>query len=206
MRRLASVHGRLTVSQHAPSGMFARLLLGYVLALALAVIVPDASRPPVPEGTPIPVVLVLRWILCTVFVWSIEPVLRASAASATLARAFALGRQHPRTAVALAALAGTLLSAYPVVLLGQSLVSPFIAGTPLLYNQPPFAPGYGALESIEDSAAPMLGRSSGRTCRIRACSARHLPAESGRCGTATTPQGGRCGERDSRFPSIRFTG
>ena len=57
-------------------------------------------------------------------------------------------RARPARAVLVAAAASVVLSAYPVIFLGQSLVSPNF-GTALLYEKYPTVPGY---ESVEESS------------------------------------------------------
>ena len=57
------------------------------------------------------------------------------------ARTGAWCRRRPLATLWLAALAGVLLSAYPVIFLGKSFVGPAITGTPLLYDRLPTLPG-----------------------------------------------------------------
>lgn len=49
---------------------------------------------------------------------------------------------RPAQTVCVVAFAATLLSCYPVVFFGKSLVSPNILGSAMLYPRPPFLPGY----------------------------------------------------------------
>jgi hypothetical protein len=58
-----------------------------------------------------------------------------------LARAGAACESHPRKAVAVVAVAATVLSSYPILFLGRSLFSPNIGGVPMLYGDAPFTPG-----------------------------------------------------------------
>src|SRR5438094_10585776 len=57
---------------------------------------------------------------------------------ATISR---LGDRYTRSAVAAAAIVGTVIAMYPVIFLGKSLVSPNNGAAVLLYNHAPFTPG-----------------------------------------------------------------
>lgn len=74
-------------------------------------------------------------------------------------RAARFGRGRPTGAIWLAALAGVLLSNYPVVFCGRSFVSPNMT-LPLLYDRLPSLPGYTdarpANNQLSDVAATML--------------------------------------------------
>ena len=65
----------------------------------------------------------------------------APAARRLIARAGPAGAARPRAAIVVAAAIGTAAAMYPVVFLGESLVSPNNGGVALLYNRAPFTPG-----------------------------------------------------------------
>lgn len=62
---------------------------------------------------------------------------------------------HPTRAITACALLASVLSCYPVVFFGKSFVSPDL-GTPLLYDVPPYLPGYNSA-GLEDAAASDVG-------------------------------------------------
>lgn len=73
---------------------------------------------------------------------------RAPALRGALARAWWERAQRPRRAVALVAAAAVVVSAYPVIFLGKSFVSPNL-GTILLYDEYPTLPGYKSGETTD---------------------------------------------------------
>ena len=64
-----------------------------------------------------------------------------------------VARGHQRVTICLAALVATVVSTYPLVFLGRSLVTPNNNALPLLYHSPPFTPGSTdvALEDVRGS-------------------------------------------------------
>ena len=93
----------------------------------------------------------VAWALGVTLIWLGARVLGrpGSSIERTLLRVETFGTAWPATAIAIAALAATLVSTYPV-LLGRSFVAPTNGFMRLFYATPPFTPGSDD-EVIEDS-------------------------------------------------------
>jgi hypothetical protein len=86
--------------------------------------------------------IALLWLCGIDAVWLVEKTFRRGArVGSTVGRVVAAGNRNPRATLFVAAFVATVVSSYPVLLLGRSLVTPNIGGTPLLYDQAPFTPG-----------------------------------------------------------------
>jgi hypothetical protein len=82
------------------------------------------------------------WLAGIVVAWLLDLTLgRGTLAETTVARVAAAGYRSPRAAVFIAALLGTVVSAYPVLFLGRSFVSPNVGTIFLLYAEAPYTPG-----------------------------------------------------------------
>lgn len=87
--------------------------------------------------------LVAVWLLTMAFEPFSRPVVSLLQACARA------GERRPHWMIACAALLGTVAAMYPLIFLGESLVSPNNGGAALLYNHAPFTPGEKDL-SVED--------------------------------------------------------
>ena len=101
--------------------------------------------------------LLALWVFGTLVVCGVEQFCRpvGSALRGACQKAFAAAQQHPAAGLVVIALVSTVLSSYPILLLGRSFVSANY-GTRLLYDQPPYAPGAIDFE-IEDVRGSDVG-------------------------------------------------
>ncbi|HEY7450290.1 MAG TPA: hypothetical protein VH702_19185, partial [Vicinamibacterales bacterium] len=88
-----------------------------------------------------PFTIAMLWLCGIGVVRVFELALHGSHVAPTLARVRAACESHPRKAVAVIAVAATVVSTYPILFLGRSLFSPNIGGVPMLYGDAPFTPG-----------------------------------------------------------------
>jgi hypothetical protein len=86
--------------------------------------------------------IVLLWGCGVGIIWLVGWTLRrVGGLPASLLRFDDVFVRHPNAAIWVAALVATLISSYPIVFLGESLVTPNIGGIRLLYDDAPFTPG-----------------------------------------------------------------
>jgi hypothetical protein len=90
---------------------------------------------------PAPIVIGLLWLCGIGIVRVVELAFHGRSFEAILGRLAATCHQRPREVVAASALAATIASTYPILLLGRSVFTPNIGAVPMLYGEAPFTPG-----------------------------------------------------------------